>query len=365
MSHAPKAPSASPTWMTCSGSFSLPPDPGSDKGSDYAARGTAVHSVSYKSLVADCDPSVFVGQVVDGLTVDQDMANIATVYVEFARSLPGLKRYEVKVSVEKVIEGCFGTADLLAMRPKHLTVGDLKSGSGYRVEAERNTQLMIYGLGAFLQFDPLYDFETITLVIIQPPLENISTWTINRDTLLAFADELREADRRIREEPTVYTLSEKGCRWCRSKASCPEQRRLAAEAAAIDFKDPSIDLARYMDMIDHLRSFADAVENSVKETILQGGQVSGWKVVEGRRSRAWKDEKGIEAALLAQGVPGIYTQPKLLSVAQLEKVLKKSGTVIELEPFVETKAGSPTLAKESDARKATNRVLDAAKDFAA
>jgi hypothetical protein len=363
--HAPKSPSASPTWMTCSGSFHLAPDPGSDKGSAYSARGSSTHTVSYKSLITDCDPSVFVGQVVDGVQVDQEMSDIATTYVEFVRSLPGLKRYEVRVSVEEVIQGCYGTADVVAMRHKHLTVGDLKSGAGVRVDAERNTQLLIYALGAFLQFDPLYDFETITLVIVQPPLENISTWTIDRQQLLAFADELREADRRILEEPNTFTLSEKGCRWCKSKASCPEQRRLAAEAAAIDFKDPSIDLPRYLEMVDHLRSFADAVENAAKETILQGGAVSGWKVVEGRRTRSWKDEAAVETALLGQGVRDIYTKPKLLSVAQLEKVMKKSGTALELEPFIEMKAGSPTLAKESDARKATNRALDAAKDFAA
>jgi len=362
MAHARLSPSASVTWMTCPGAVHLPPDPGSDKSSDYAARGTAIHSLSEKCLVNDTDPQTYIGQVIDGFTIDEGMAKIASIYVEFVRSLPGLKRYEVKVTLEDVIADCYGTADCVAMRPGHLTVADLKTGAGNRVDAENNTQLLCYALGAFLKYDDLYDFEKITLVIVQPPLENISTWTVSREELIDFASKLVDAKKRIDNEPDVFVLSEKGCKWCRSKSSCPEQRRLANEAAAIDFASPQSDLSKYMDMVEHLRSFADAVENAVKETILQGGSVPGWKVVEGRRTRAWKDEAMVESILTGQGLTNIYTQPKLLSVAQMEKALKKEG--VDLEMFIEVKQGNPTLAKESDKRESTNKAAQAAKDFA-
>lgn len=362
MAHAKLSPSASATWMTCPGSVHLPPDPGSDKSSEYAAKGTTMHSLSEKALSSGVQPSMFLGQVIDGYTIDQTMVDITTTYVEFVRSLPGLKRFEVKVSVQEIIQDCYGTADMLAMRPLHLTVGDLKTGSGNRVDAKDNTQLLIYALGAFLKFDPLYDFESVSMVIVQPPMENISTWTISRSELLEFADQLREAERRINEEPETYVLSEKGCKWCRSKSSCPEQRKLASQAAAIDFKTTKDDLSDYMSMVDHLRGFCDAVENAVKEKLLAGVQVPGWKVVEGRRSRSWKDENVVKAALLEQGLTNIFTQPKLLSVAQMETALKKTG--VDLEQYIEVKAGNPTVARESDGRSSTNKAEQAAKDFA-
>ena len=321
-----------------------------------------MHSLSEKCLVADNEPVQYKGQVIDGFTVDDAMVETATTYVEFVRSLPGLKRYEVKVTLEAVIEDCYGTADCVAMRPGHLTVADLKTGAGNRVEAENNTQLLCYALGAFLKYDELYDFEKVTVVIVQPPLNNISTWTVERSYLMEFASRLVEAKRRIDNEPDVFVLSEKGCKWCRGKSSCPEQRRLANEAAAIDFLEAKDDLSKYMDMVDHLRGFADAVENAVKETILQGGSVPGWKVVEGRRTRSWKDEAMVESVLRGQGLSNIYTQPKLLTVAQMEKALKKEG--VDLEMFIEVKQGNPTLAKESDRRESTNKVAQAAKDFA-
>ena len=362
MAHAKLSPSASATWMTCPGSVHLPPDPGSDKSSEYAAKGTTMHSLSEKALNSGVQPSMFLGQVIEGYTIDQSMVDTTTTYVEFVRSLPGLKRFEVKVSVQEIIENCYGTADMLAMRPLHLTVGDLKTGGGNRVDAKDNTQLLIYALGAFLKFDPLYDFESISMVIVQPPMENISTWTISRSELLEFADQLREAERRIKEKPDVFVVSEKGCKWCRSKSSCPEQRKLADQAAAIDFKDTTDDLSKYMSMVDHLRGFADAVENAVKEKILQGGHVPGWKVVEGRKTRSWKDENEVKSALLQQGVTNIFTTPELLSVSQMEKALKKSG--IDLEQFIKVKHGNPTVAPESDSRSSTNKAAQAAKDFA-
>jgi hypothetical protein len=275
-----------------------------------------------------------------------------------------MKRYEVKVSLEEVIADCFGTADCVAMRPGHLTVADLKTGSGVLVEAEENTQLMCYALGAFLMFDAIYDFDEITLVIVQPPKDNISTWTVPRQRLLDFADDLRKARVLIDTEPEVFVMSEAGCKWCRSKSSCPAQRKLADEVAAIDFADlPDDALAKYLDKIDHLRGFADAVENEAKEQILQGKTVQGWKVVSGRKTRSWSDEALAESFFKEQPIDLslIYSKPKLLTVAQMEKALKKEP--VDFSSMVETTTGNPTLARESDKRESVNKFSQAALDF--
>lgn len=342
-------------------SADLPEEPSSK----YAARGTAIHSLAETALQDGLEPSDYLGASFNGIEADQEMAEIASVYVNWVREAQGKKMFETRLTLEEVIPDCFGTADALIMRPGHLTMADLKTGSGVKVDAEGNTQLLCYALGAFLKYDWVYDFQTITIVIIQPPLNHIDVWTITRDDLMQFRTQLREAHDRIINQPDTFVLSEKGCQWCRAKSKCPEQQRLAAEAAATDFKSLTVDsIAYWLEKLPHLKSFVEAVENDAKERLLQGEQIEGWKVVEGRRSRSWKDEKEVESYLKEKGfAERIYSKPKLLTVAQMETALKKES--VDLEKFIEVSKGNPTLAHADDRRSSVDKASQAAKDFAA
>lgn len=363
MAHAKLSPSGSSRWMVCPGSVHLAEGLPEEPSSKYAARGTAIHELSEMCLIKGLEPSSFIGSKVYDHIVDAEMAEIANVYVSWIREAQGKKMFETKLSLEEVIPDCFGTADALIMRPGHLTMADLKTGSGVKVDADGNTQLLCYALGAFLKYDWVYDFQTITVVIVQPPLNHIDTWTITRDDLLQFRTQLRDAYDRIVSRPDTFVLSEKGCQWCRVKVNCPEQQRLAAEAAAADFATLSVDeLAQWLDKLPHLKSFIEGVENRAKERLLDGQPVEGWKVVEGRRSRSWKDEKAVEAYLKSNGYQQlIYSKPKLLTVAQMETALKKES--VNLEPFIEVSAGNPTLARVDDRRSSVDKAAQAAKDF--
>lgn len=362
--HAKLSPSGAARWMTCPGSVhltaTLPPQEGS---SVYAARGTAIHSLSEMALKANTQPEDYLGQVVDGFTVDEDMAKISRIYVDIARETMGTKYYEIRVSLEDVIPDCFGTVDMVAMREGHLIICDLKTGAGVKVDVENNHQLMLYALGAYAKFSWLYDFSKVTMVIVQPPVSELpSSWTITVGELMAFADEVREAYRRIIEEPTTYVLSEKGCKWCRAAHICPEMQKLAAKAAATDFATESVeDIAAWLEKVPLLKQFIEAVESTAKDALMSGKPVPGWKVVEGRRSRVWKNEAEVIDAL-AEFKDKIFSRPELLSVAQMEKALK--GQPVDLNDLIEVKTGQPTIAPESDKRAAITRDGTAAKDFA-
>ena len=67
---------------------------------------------------------------------------------------------------EYVPEG-FGTGDLVIVADGVIEVIDFKSGRGVRVDAHRNSQLMLYALGALLEFDPLYDIHHVRMTIVQ------------------------------------------------------------------------------------------------------------------------------------------------------------------------------------------------------
>ena len=362
MAHAKLSPSGSSRWMTCPGSVHLTADLPYEPSSPYAARGTAIHELSEKCLKASKEPSYFLGQKVYGHTVDQGMCDIAQVYVNWVNEAQGTKFLESKVTLEAAIPDCFGTVDAVIMRTGHLTIADLKTGAGVSVDAKDNTQLLCYALGAYLKYDWAYDFKEITLVIIQPPMDKIDVWTISVEELMQFKEELKRAYKAIQTSPNVFVASDKACKWCRAKSSCPEMRSLADKAAAADFATVQPDeMAYWLDRLSLVRDFADAVENSAKEKMLQGKKFEGWKVVQGRKTRSWKDEAEVETFFKGQGYSNIYAPTKLLSVAQMEKTMEKE--FVDYSQLVETTIGNPTIAKEKDKRMTTNKFEQAAIDF--
>jgi hypothetical protein len=351
--------------MTCPGSVYLEPDFAQGQSNEYAARGTAMHEASEQCLIQDLDPQDLLGSVVHGFILNQDMIDIISTYVRYVRDQEGLRFYEQKVSLESVIADCYGTADCVIIDGTHMSVIDLKTGAGERVTAASNSQLMCYALGAYIAFSPVFEIETLTLTIVQPPLNSIDSWHVTVKDIEAFAVALQRAYAAIQETPTLYVASEKGCRWCHGKTSCPEMRRLANEAASMDFA-AELELSiveEWMPRLPLIQGFIDAVESKAKEALLAGQTIKGYKVVEGRKSRSWKDESEVLSYLKGQGYDDsmICTKPSLLSVAQLEKALK--GEALDLNEFIAIKAGSPTIAKDSDVRKSVDKSQSAKHDF--
>ena len=85
------------------------------------------------------------------------------------------------------IEGSFGTGDCVIVSDGLLHIIDYKHGLGVLVSAEKNSQLSCYALGALDLFDGIYDIAQVSLTIYQPRRENVSTYTMSREELLAWA----------------------------------------------------------------------------------------------------------------------------------------------------------------------------------
>lgn len=363
MKHAKLSPSASSRWMTCPGSVHLEPDIKGGDSSIYAEKGTAMHEVSDLCLTKDVKPTMFIGKTINGHIITHEMAELVQVYVHYIQALNGDKYYEEKVTLAEVINDCWGTADAIVIDGSLMRVIDLKTGGGVRVEAEGNTQLLCYALGAYLKYSSVYDIDMIMMTIVQPPMNSIDSWVIELKELLAFAEELKRSYAAIQNEPNKFVASDKACKWCRAKAKCPEMKRLANDAAAIDFKDMSLDsIEEWMPKLSLLQAFIDAVEAKAKDTMLGGGQVKGWKVVEGRKSRDWLDKPLAELWFKQQGYDNIYTKPELLSVAQMEKAMKSES--LNMDDLIKISYGSPTIAPEKDKRSSVDKGQSAKKDFA-
>lgn len=117
----------------------------------------------------------------------------------------------------------FGTGDLLIVADKTLTVIDLKYGKDVAVDAEWNSQMMLYGLGALKLYDCIYDIETVRMTICQPRLESVSNWEISVPDLMGWVEtELKpKAQLAIRGEGEFHCGS--WCRFCKAKNTCRER----------------------------------------------------------------------------------------------------------------------------------------------
>ena len=69
-----------------------------------------------------------------------------------------------------------------------LHIIDAKYGLGVLVDAERNTQIMCYGIATLGVYESLYDIKEVSLSIFQPRRENVQTWTVSVEELKDWAE---------------------------------------------------------------------------------------------------------------------------------------------------------------------------------
>ena len=80
----------------------------------------------------------------------------------------------------------FGTADFVIVADDVMTIIDFKYGLGVLVEAENNSQMRMYALGALNLFESLYEIKKVRMIIFQPRRDNISIAEISTEELLGW-----------------------------------------------------------------------------------------------------------------------------------------------------------------------------------
>ena len=362
--HARLSPSAAHRWMDCTASIKLVEDLKLvDKPSTFADEGTTAHAVIEKARKRNIKTSELIGKVFEQdtgtYTVDADMARHAQAFIDLVDMLPGEGFSEQRVTYEQWVKDGFGTVDDVHIdaKTKHLYVTDFKYGVGVKVDAENNKQLMTYALGCLECFDFMYDIEKITIAIHQPRINHYDEYTFDKDELLAFGSKLATAARIIEYEKNLVFSPGDVCQWCPAKAVCEARAKYYKDKYTQDFtalKDSDSQTPEWMAQflesltyVDNMLKWGHDLKKELHRRLMAGEAMEGWKLIAGRNTRKWKDEKSADRAMFRAGLKkDARFNSTLISPPQAEKKLGKTHSV--LKRHVETQPGKPIVALESD-----------------
>lgn len=263
---------------------------------------------------------------------------------------------ETRLDFSKYVPGGFGTGDCVIASEPVLDVIDFKYGKGVRVDAENNSQMMLYALGALDLYDGLYDFKTVRLNIFQPRLSSEPcVWETSVTDLLTWAATVVVPAAKLASEGKgEFRPGEDTCRFCRAKEAC----RASAEQnlkAFDDGYDPLLlspdEAGAILEKAKDIKAWLADLESLVTRTLSSGQQVQGWKMVEGRSNRKIIDTDRAAKALIASGCEeALLYERSFVSLTQLEKTFGKKNVAEILGDLITKPKGSPTLAPESDKR---------------
>ncbi len=381
--HALLSASSAHRWMHCTAAplFELQFPPGTSK---YADEGVLAHKVC--ELKARKYFTVMSGKAFDAelneLKADpnwkDEMLRTADAYVQYLKekafSYPTTPHitFEIKVDLTDWIPEGFGTCDCVMIGADTLHITDYKHGQGVPVSPIENPQMRLYALGALKLYRPVFGdrIQKVSMAIVQPRItEDVNEDVITVQELLDWGNDLKPIAEKAYNGQGEFVPGDH-CRFCRGKAVC--RARAVQNTALEEFKncippnkvstaDPTktVDVltnAEIGDLITRgqfLEDWYKDLKEYAVQAILNGEEIPGYKLVEGRSNRKFTDvdaamkrmeDKGFQKAVLYDYSPK--------SLSELEKLTGKKEFAEIMKGLIVKPAGKPTLVTDDDKRDA-------------
>ena len=307
--HALLSASGAHRWLECTPSAQLELQfPQST--SEYAEEGTAAHELcelTARYWLGEISAAEYENQrdeLAKGKYYNAEMQECANDYAKFVAEKTAAARetcedaftaLEVRVDFSKYVKDGFGTGDCIIVSDNVLEIIDFKYGKGVRVEAAGNPQMKLYALGAYLEYNTLFDIDSVRMTIFQPRLSGVqSSDEITVKELLEWAEKYVKPRAKLAYKGEgEFAPSEEVCKFCRAKAQCKARAdknlKLFDEAPDVLLLTPE-DAGKILEQAGDIQSWLADLESLVSFTLLAGQPVEGWKMVEGRSNRRFADE---------------------------------------------------------------------------
>lgn len=379
--HAKLSASGASRWATCPGSVQME-DGIPDKESIYAQEGTLAHEMSELKLKHYLDPKGFgkrklnaaIKKLKENELYQAEMESYTDTYVDFikekALSFPSNPYIEIekRVDFSRWVDGGFGTCDCVLIHGSTLSIIDLKYGKGVPVSAEQNEQLILYALGAYDAFNLIYNLDKIELNIVQPRINNFSTWEISLTELLLWGDYFKVQAEKALGGNGELVPSAKACKFCKARDICTARAEnnlsLESEIKLKPNEIPKDKLYEYISRGEDIAKWVADLKAYALDMCLKGEDVKGLKAVAGRTSRSWTNQDEAINKLIEGGIDEAIIYDKVpLTLAKLEKALGKQQFTALVGDLVVTSEGKPTLVFENDKRPAITNTVNATSIF--
>lgn len=381
MAHALLGPSSAARWIACPPSVRLC-EQFEDVESEYAKEGSLAHEIAELKVRKLIDPGLTSRKFTAAMKklkekelYQEEIQGYTDEYVEFIQeqmySYPTTPHIAVeqKVDFSEYVPDGFGTADCILIANDTLHIIDFKYGKGVPVSVENNKQLLLYALGAYLAYEMIFPIAHIKMSIVQPRLANIDTWECSLDYLLEFA--------KIAQEKATMALKGEGdfncgehCKFCKAKAICKERANVNLELAKYEFKAADQltleEIGEILEKAKDLAKWAEDLKEYALSESLKGNEVPGWKAVNGRGSRSFKNTDEAIKVLVDNGIAEeLLYERKYLTLAQMEKTVGKKEFNSLVGDLIVMNVGKPTLVEASDKREAITNKIKAEDEFSA
>ena len=361
--HAILSASGAHRWLNCTPSARLELE-FDDNSGEAAAEGTAAHALSEHKL----RKALKMRSKKPVSPYDSDeMDNYTDGYVEYVLEVIEQAKQtcsdpiiliEQRLDFSKYVPDGFGTGDCVIIADGTLHIIDFKYGQGVLVSAEDNPQMKLYALGALGLFDGIYDIEMVLMTIYQPRRENISTSTVSKESLYRWAEEVLKPKAELAFAGDGNYCPGEWCQFCRAAVKCRARAEAKMKLATFEFALPPLlsdeEIAEILSSIGDLTRWTnEIIAYATDAAVNHGKKWPGFKVVEGRSNRKYKDEEAVAEAAKNAGYRDIYKQ-SLITITEMEKLMGKTKFNEVLGGLIMKPPGKPTLVPVSDKRPEMN-----------
>ncbi len=382
MDHAKLSASGAKRWLLCHPSVRLEEE-FLEETSSYAEEGTVAHALAELKLrlaLGELTKMHYKKQLEEfkkehSTYYNEEMEEATTTYMEAVMELyaeaksscsDAMIMLEQRVDFSKWVPEGFGTSDVVIIADNIMHITDLKYGRGVKVSAEDNPQLKLYALGAFNEYAMLYDIGQVKMTIIQPRLDHISTSELVIEDLIEWGDTyVKPRALFAYNGEGEFAPGEETCRFCKAKHVCKARAAQQLDLMKYELQSPDIftddEIAELLTKVGPFVEWAKGIADyAYKQATEKDVKFKGWKLVEGRSTRRYKDTLEVAKVLKAAGYDeALIYEKNLLSITAMEKAIGKKQFKELLADHVIKPEGKPILTSESDKRPEIQSIEDA------
>ena len=156
------------------------------------------------------------------------------------------------------------------------------------------------------------------------------------------------------------------CTFCKVSVKCRARAEEKMKLARLEFKMPPLltdaEIEEVLDVLPDLTKWANEITAYATEAAIHHGKEwNGFKVVEGRSNRKYRDELLVAEAAREHGYTDIYRQT-LIPMTEMQKLMGKFAFEEILGDLIYKPPGKPILVPNTDKRPAMN-VTNAENEF--